>query len=87
MNKLNIQIEKYYNDFFSKIIDNNLSTINIINALNIEKNITNNKYINYINDKKINKNVSDVLSNIFQNRKDEAVVLGNNLLNSTINGY
>jgi hypothetical protein len=89
MYKLNIQIEKYYNDFFSKIFDNNLSTIkkHIINALNIEKDITNSKYINYINDKKINKNVSDVLSNIFQNRKDEAVIIGNNLLNTTNDGY
>jgi hypothetical protein len=81
MYKLNNQIEKYYNDFFSNIKEH------LISAMNTEKNLSNSKYNKYINDKSINKNVSDILSNIFENRKKEAVITANNVLNTQLTGY
>jgi len=81
MYKLNNQIEKYYNDFFTNIKEH------LKNAMNIEKKITTSKFNKYFNDKTINKNVINILSNIFENRKNEAVITANTILNTELTGY
>ena len=79
MNKINqhlIDINKENNKAFEEILDFNRKMIN-------------KKYIDYQNNKKIQDTVDDIICNIFENKKTDAICIAKKIMDTNIikDGY
>jgi len=60
-------------------INNNSRDSILLDCLDVSKKIIENKHDNYVNNETIQKGVKDVISNIFENKKEKAIDISNNL--------
>ena len=60
-------------------INNNSRDSILLDCLDVSKKIIENKHENYVNNETIQKGVKDVISNIFENKKEKAIDISNNL--------
>ena len=76
MNKLNKHLLEINSDAKDNIEDE---------VVDLSKKIINNKYKSYKKNNNIKKNVSDILSNIFNDKKDDALNISNKIQDKIIN--
>ena len=88
MRKIYEHIQKMYDEYLCK--DSNKS-LNIekhfLESIEKEKNISNTKYDNYVNDNTLQKNVNDILIDIFNKNKDDALKIAQTINNVEKLGY
>jgi hypothetical protein len=95
-------IDKYIKMKSKDILDNTMLKLNkhlldinkslkddiIDELIDKGKNIIKNKYNNYKNNEDIKKNVTDIISNIYEEKKEDAINMSNNIIkNSNNDGY
>lgn len=88
MRKIYEHLQKMYDEYLCK--DSNKG-VNIekhfLDSIEKEKNISNSKYDNYVNDNKLQKNVNDILIDIFNKNKEDALRIAKSMNSIEKLGY